>query len=452
MADAVIIDRSKRYQTIEGFGVSGAWWAQMVGGWTHTDEESGIQVRERIAQLLFDSEKGLGIGIYRYNLGAGSARSGKGTFHREIRRTDSFDISDTEYDWTRDANAVWMMREAVRLGVSEVVFFVNSPIERLTKNHKAQLDIPFTENLRKRDYIKFAGYCLDVTECFLKEGIPVKYISPVNEPLWIWTGKNGQEGCHYRPRSVKKLFNVFSEEIKKRAELAGVRLSGAENGDIRFLNKAYTRAVINNDLVDGIDTHSYCTKLPFGAAVNNTAAFKRRYRGWLDRKYKNTITRTSEWCHMKGGRDYSMSSALEQARIMYEDLSILNVASFQLWIAVSEVDFCDGIIYVDEEKKTFDIPKRYYAFGQFTKFIQRGAKRTNVSTENKKLRVLAFDNGDYTAVIVINPSHSEFNISIEGADKIFVTDESRSLEERKIADSENIVISRCSVSTIIIGE
>ena len=31
------INEKKRFQTLTGFGVSGAWWAQFVGGWTDID-------------------------------------------------------------------------------------------------------------------------------------------------------------------------------------------------------------------------------------------------------------------------------------------------------------------------------------------------------------------------------------------------------------------------------
>ncbi len=41
------INEEKRYQTIEGFGASGAWWAQIVGNWTHEDPISGKPVRDR---------------------------------------------------------------------------------------------------------------------------------------------------------------------------------------------------------------------------------------------------------------------------------------------------------------------------------------------------------------------------------------------------------------------
>ncbi|MGB2862316.1 MAG: glycoside hydrolase, partial [Sedimentisphaerales bacterium] len=51
-------------QEIDGFGASGAWWAQIIGGW----EESK---RQEIVELLF-GKKGIGLSIYRYNVGAGS--------------------------------------------------------------------------------------------------------------------------------------------------------------------------------------------------------------------------------------------------------------------------------------------------------------------------------------------------------------------------------------------
>lgn len=48
------IDKNTKYQRFEGFGASGAWWAQEVGGWEHTDTASGLSVRDRISQLLYD--------------------------------------------------------------------------------------------------------------------------------------------------------------------------------------------------------------------------------------------------------------------------------------------------------------------------------------------------------------------------------------------------------------
>lgn len=193
------IDKNKKYQIFEGFGASGAWWAQLVGGWDNIDPESGMAVRDRISQLLHSKTEGIGLRTYRYNIGGGSAESGKGNYPDFDRRAECFETSEGKYDFSKDANAVYMMKQAVKDGADEIVLFVNSPIERLTKNGMAHLDEnkAFHTNLSKENYLPFAKYCLDVTEHFVEEGLPVKYLSPVNEPLWKWTG--GQEGCHYKP-------------------------------------------------------------------------------------------------------------------------------------------------------------------------------------------------------------------------------------------------------------
>ena len=59
------INEKRKYQTVEGFGASGAWWAQIVGNWTHEDPVSGKPVRDRISELLFSKTEGIGLNIYR---------------------------------------------------------------------------------------------------------------------------------------------------------------------------------------------------------------------------------------------------------------------------------------------------------------------------------------------------------------------------------------------------
>lgn len=384
------INEEKRYQTIEGFGASGAWWAQIVGNWTHEDPISGKPVRDRISELLFSKTEGIGLGIYRYNIGGGSKHSGRGTFSEPARATECFETAPGEYDWSRDAAAVYMMRRAVSDGANEVIFFVNSPIERLTNNHKTHLDKHqiFRENIKKKNYPAFAKYCADVAEHFIGEGIPVKYISPVNEPFWVWNG--GQEGCHYRPSSCRKVLRAFVKELDGRKTLDGVRLSGCENGDICWFNKSYSRAVLGDPLVrtrlGALDIHSYCLHMPI-PFFNNCMSFLKRFAKWMSKNYPDVPVNMSEWTHMQGGRDKGMDSALVTANVMYEDLSVLNVISWQHWIAVSEVNYCDGLIYINLDDKTFEMTKRYYVTGNFSKYVPAGSVRVDAACDDSELRL-----------------------------------------------------------------
>lgn len=445
------INESMRYQTFEGFGASGAWWAQVVGGWDETDK-SGMSKRDRISQLLYNKEQGIGLRTYRYNIGGGSAESGKGVYWDNARRAECFGTVGN-YDFSRDANAVYMMRRAAEDGADEIILFVNSPVESLTKNGMAQLGKRqiFRTNLAKKNYDKFAQYCLDVTEHFVKEGLPIKYLSPVNEPLWIWNG--GQEGCHYSPRQAGLVMKCVAEKLKTRPALKGVRLSGVENGDIRWFNKSYTREMLRHksvrELVDSVDIHSYFinnVEVPF---FNNRIGFLKRYRNWMDRRYPDVPVKMSEWTHMKGGRDAGMDSALETAKVIMEDISILNVTSWQHWLACSPYDYCDGLIYLDFDKRTYSITKRYYVTGNFSKFIPFGAQRFEISSDCENVKSVGFiKDGECTAVFA-NFADSAESLTADKDGTIYITDENLSLEKNEIKAGDKIVLPAKSVTTYI---
>ncbi len=450
----VFINKYKKFQNFEGFGASGAWWAQVVGGWDKIDRESGMPVKDKISQLLYNKDNGIGLRTYRYNLGAGSKESGVGEYSDFARRAECFETENGKYDFSKDANAVYMMRQAVKDGADEIIFFVNSPIERLTKNHKAHLDKDksFRTNLSRKNYKAFAKYCLDVTEHFVNEGLPIKYLSPINEPLWKWTG--GQEGCHYSPRQTSKVMLCFAKELMMRDALKDVKLSGLESGDIRRFNKTYTKAFLKHlevrSCVDSVDIHSYC--LPEGHLpdfFNDRLAFVKRYKKWMDRKYPNMPIKMSEWCHMKGGRDSGMNSALETAKVIYEDISLLNVTSWQHWIACSHYDYCDGLIYLNLEEQSFELTKRYFVTGNFSKYIPYNSARVEVTTDDPDVKALGFRNEEKTVLIFINPSDTEKSFTLPYNATLVVTDETRSLEEYPVQKNADIKISAKSVNTVI---
>src|ERR671931_618453 len=69
----VRVDPAARYQTVEGWGTSLAWWGHVVGGWPDA-------TRNAIADLVFSSTSGLGLNVVRYNVGGGDHPT-----HRHIR-------------------------------------------------------------------------------------------------------------------------------------------------------------------------------------------------------------------------------------------------------------------------------------------------------------------------------------------------------------------------------
>lgn len=381
----IAVNTEVTYQTMESFGASGGWWAQYVGGWDKIEGDSKREVREELAILLYDRERGIGLTNYRYNVGAGSADSMKGIIQDVHRRASSFETAPKVYDWNRDATAVWFMKKAVELGAEEIVFFVCSAPERLTINGMAYMDEGSKVNLLPEHYEDFAVYVMDVAQHFVKEGMPVKYISPINEPQWFWYGR--QEGCHYEPAETADIYRVFLEELETRPELSGAKLAGPESGEWKGDTIPYTAAILQDTILkqhfQAIDNHSYWTD----------AAEKQVFKAWMNEHHPDVKLRMSEWCEMVDGSDYTMDSAFNLAEVLVEDLTILEVISWQIWVAIGPVGHRNAVIYVDEELQTYEPLKRLWGYGNYTRFIRPGYTRVEAVCDNggmEELKPVAF--------------------------------------------------------------
>ena len=221
--------KAKKLQTLKGFGTSSCWWSQYCKG-KYADE---------LAELLY-GESGLKLNIYRYNVGAGFDE-GNYRVQNPWRRTESLYEFDREtetgkYNFKNDKTARDFMKKCLKKGTREtVILFANSPHWSQTSTGQASGSLLYhTCNLPKMNYKKFVDYFLDITEFFLNDGVPVTYISPINEPQWKWGGSYvWQEGCHYETEELVEIYHIFAEEILRRKLPVG--LYGPESGEMLCL-------------------------------------------------------------------------------------------------------------------------------------------------------------------------------------------------------------------------
>lgn len=456
----VTLDPSVKHQTIESFGASGAWWAQAIGG---------TPFREQFARLLFDPVKGIGLNSYRYNVGAGSADNNNNSplITDPLRRAYSFETAPGEYDWTRDENAVWFMEAAAKYGVDEIVLFANSPLIRLTKNGNAYGDPSFNCNIAPSNYKAFATYMLDVAEHFKAEGLPIKFVSPINEPAFSWEG--GQEGCHYSDEEVIAMLRVFVEEIGKRDGLEGVEISGPEGSSWRNSPNWWSEddtlglcVKIMRDSVLGkyftrLDAHSYWT----------TTEAKEHFRDVFIKQYPNIKLRETEWCDMVGVADTGIEWGLSIANTIHEDMTILDCTSWSFWTAVSFSQYGDGLIYSNQDGTKIDTYKRFWALGNYSRYLDRGYTRIDCSSDaDDEVKVSAYtgtnEYGENEAVIVfVNNGSKGVNFNFSGLDasaynriSVNVTDSKHDLEETyysEFKDGTAITIPKSSIVTVVIS-
>ncbi len=376
------INLEEQGDEFEGFGSSACWWSQIV---------ANSENKEEVARLLY-SKEGLGLNIYRYNIGAGSADNFKDTIWDNWRKTESFYVYDYEsetgyYDFTRDAAAQEMLDLCLSYGcIDTVVLFANSPHYSMTVNNKTGGNENWWMcNLPEENFEAYADYFLTITEYFIDKGVPVKYISPINEPNWAWGqgGYQAQEGCFYDSESIYGVYRAFVKEIKERG--LDIKLSGPEIGEIggriyEWFEYLYNDAEIRPYLAN-LSYHSYWSD----QMVDNKVAFGQ----WLQYTMPDMPVEMSEWCHLPCEAPIdSIDGAVLQARVIANDINFTNVSSWTAWVGVNGIgigadgkEYSDGLLVSNGDASVIKIPMRYYAMAHYTKFIPVGSKKVETTKD-----------------------------------------------------------------------
>ena len=412
------LNHPEKMQTLKGWGTSACWWAQACG-----DEKT----QDEIAELLYGNS-GLRLNIYRYNIGGGY-EEGNCRIENPWRRTESFMLYDREkeeasWDFSRDKNAVTVMKKCLALGnVDTLILFCNSPHWSQTSTGQTSGSLLYhTCNIPKMNYKKFADYVLDVAQHFLDEGLPVKYVSPINEPQWKWGGGFvWQEGCHYELPEVKEIYHIFAEEILKRE--MPVLLYGPESGEILGTTVDYFNELYSDELIKKVMPifafHSY--------HADNSPDARREFKRTLVAPHPDIRFDMSEWCELPNKshtRDFK--GALITARIIGQDIVYAGAESWTSWVAANNLhrdedgkDFSDAMLSGALHFEEWTVNERFYGVAHFTKYIPVGSAVLDIgyynTDEENTFNLFAFETpGGETVLVVVNEGE-ERELCLDGA-------------------------------------
>lgn len=442
-------------QKIEHFGASDAWSMQFVGLWPQKQQE-------QIADWLFSTEnaangqpKGIGLSLWRFNVGAGSAEQGENSFISPGTRTECFLQADGTYNWDKQKGQQNFLQLAKMRGVNYFLAFLNSPPVYFTQNGLAtNTGRDGTFNLKPECYDDYARFISTVVEGIQKkDGIKLNYLSPLNEPdgHWNWLGPK-QEGTPATNREIAHIAKCLSKEFVKRG--IDTKILVNESSDYRCMLRTHMtdwqrgyslRTLFSPDSVSTylgdtpnvprlIAGHSYWTNTP----LSNLHDLRSELRDSLN-KYKVNFWQT-ETCIMGndeeigggGGYDRTMKTALYVARIIHHDIVYAGASSWQWWRAIGG-DYKDGLLraYSDDELHSGHVvdSKLLWAFGNYSRFIRPGAVRVKITgtnesgqivpeadTDPKGIMCSAYQNKDkHWVVVVINYSkeNKTFNFMLD---------------------------------------
>ncbi|BAV08906.1 O-Glycosyl hydrolase [Filimonas lacunae] len=465
------------YQTVRNFAASDAWCGQFVGNWPAAK-------KNQVADWLFSRDtlpngapKGIGLSLWRVNLGAGSTQQGDSSGIRdEWRRAASFRAKGSKEVQAQ----LWWMQAAKARGVTQFLGFYNSPPVHITRNGKAFATGGKT-NLDSTAYNAFALEAVkDIQEVKKQTGIRLNYLSPVNEPQWDWSD-GGQEGCPYFNNDiygvVKAMHQAFvsnriatkllvTEAGQYNYLLPQSNKPGKDNQVQAFFQPGESCYIGNLSSVSNtIAAHSYFTTSPATDAIAMRKRIGNQVAG-----VKGLEFWQSEYCilgdnagEINGSKkDTGITAALYLAGVVHNDLVYANAAAWQWWLAISAYNYKDGLIYVDKNKAdgNYSDSKMLWALGNYSRFVRPGMQRIAVDAPGT-LRVSGFVDGvarELVFVVVNAESQSQllnFVNDVAGVNDataqaiVYTTSHAGGLQ-KSYSSINNTVIPAQSIVTVVV--
>lgn len=427
MAATHIIRTDAPRQTIRHFGASDAWSMQTIGQWADTTEQA------KIADWLFSMEtdatgqpRGIGLSLWRFNLGAGSAEQGRESQINRSTRTECFLNNDGTYDWTKQAGQRRFLRLAKERGVPYFLAFLNSPPVYFTQNGLAtNTGRDGTLNLRPDCYDRFAQFMATALRGLEEhDGIHFDYLCPVNESdgHWNWQGPK-QEGSPATNREIARLVRTLSQALTTSPRGGRVGVLVPESSDLRCLLGIYKTDWQRGNTIrtffskDSIQTylgntpqvpylilgHSYWTNtpVPYMKRIRQQLRDTCRHYGISFWQSELCIMSNDEEIGGGGGYDFSMKTALYVARVIHHDLCYADAESWSWWRACGG-DYKDGLIRAYDRTQQARDSRLLWSLGNYSRFIRPGAIRYDVEGPEDPygLMVSAYRNTDGRWVVV----------------------------------------------------
>lgn len=375
-------------QMLQGWGTSLAWWAAQAGGYSNS-------LRTQIADALFSPTTGIGLNVLRYNFGAQTPANTCTSTMSPSRLIPSYEQSSGTYDWTQDANQRWIIQAAQARGANLFEGFVNSPPAWMLINKCTAGTTANTNNLSSSNYAAFADYMVQIARHFHDTwGIPLTTLEPFNEPgsSW-WTSSGSQEGMYTSNSAQNAIIKLLGAEL---ASAGMTTYSNVSSPD----SYAETEATTSYNSYDStaksylaqLNTHGYAgtSWSPLGQRDNK--------RVWM-----------SEWG--TGSQSSNIAAGLALSNHILADEQQLHPSAWILWQAMNEPNSVAtptdvwGLI-AGSDTLGISFPSRYYAMGNYSKFIRPGYRMLENSDAAS---FTAYDAGSHQLVIVTTNSTTSAN-------------------------------------------
>ena len=391
------VNPATKQQTLEGWGVSLCWWANMCGKWTDEKIDDLVEKLTSPDQLNYN--------LFRYNIGGGDHPShydghmcnGKGK-RAEMEGFKAYENAD--YDWNADAaqRKIMLKIKEVRPDAIFEAFSNSAPYWMTYSGCSSGNSSADKDNLKPEYYGKFSDYLIDVCKHYKEQyGIEFKTLEPFNEPNTnYWGEKGGQEGCHFDPSSQVALIRVLYPKLK--ASGLNTVLSASDETNVTTAIGELQTFVKEGDIIPMLGQFNVHT---YGGDAMNKA------------NLRDLVTETGLpfWMSETGAGGTGLEGNLNLAQRMFEDMNYLLPQAWVDWQYVEEGNDQWCLIKGDFARQNYTVVKNFYVRMQVTRFIRQGYTLLSVG-RNDVLAALS-PKGNELVLVLLNTGSAEKNMTID---------------------------------------
>jgi glucuronoarabinoxylan endo-1,4-beta-xylanase len=395
----VTIDKSRRFQTMDGFGFFGAqntWWSSAASLWSDAWGD----------QVISD----LGITIWR---------------NEHYPPSDNLNTQDA--NWAKQRPVVeGLKRKADQYGVNlKFIFTVWSPPASMkvrVTNNTRDIGVPHPFGTKQggaldpTKYGEFVAWMGQGIDNYRAVGIDPYAVSPQNEPFFV----QGFNSCWYKQEWYPEMLSGAMSLLK--ANYPGVRIFGSEgmlemeaadNNWPWFYHKQILDSAAARANIDILAVHGYSDGVAptSGSTLGHLwQSHKQHFADPMNKK--QWMTETSGYADAWGGSPGALALGLD----IMSALNNGNVAGWVWWQGSENPGSTGGVgefALMNGAVKG----KKYYVSKQFYRYIRPGAVRIGATSTNASIFVSAFEHagaGTHT-IVVANTSTSAQTVTLGGA-------------------------------------
>ncbi|GAB3741713.1 discoidin domain-containing protein [Microlunatus parietis] len=396
----ITVDPTRAYQRMTGFGAS----LTDSSAWVITEKLSGT-ARAKIMRELFSAEDGIGLSVLRQPMGASDFAVERAySYDDQPEGETDPDLSEFSVDHDRDY-LLPRLREALTLNPELTV--MASPWS--APGWMKDSDSMITGSLLPRYHASYARYFVKFLQAYAKAGVPVRYVTAQNEPLYEPADYPGQG---MPPEQAVEFIGDHLGPAIAGAGLDTEILGYDHNWDVTDYPEALQHDRRAARYVPGTAWHCYGGGVPAQSVSHNNypraQAFLTECSGgdWQGTE-REAFTQT-------------MGSVIGVPRNWGQSVILWNLAlDERKGPYIGGCSTCRGVITVNDDG-TVDKELEYWALGHASRFVRPGAARIASSVAADEVINVAFRNPDGSTVLIAhNASGSARSLTVRVGDRSF---------------------------------